>query len=276
MNIEIVVPVFNAYAAFSRCVQALKQHNHTDRVVFINDASTDQRIAELLGTIDVQSWSVITNPSNLGFVKTANLGLRRSSTHTVLLNSDTVVTSGWLQRIHECLQADASIGTITPWSNNAEICSFPVNLQYNQEPENPDALAVFMHEHHQPSYPNLPTAVGFCMLISAAAKQQVGYFDEAHFGMGYGEENDYSLRVAAAGLRNVLCDNAYVIHVGNQSFQDIQLAPSVETMQRLLNKHPEYQKLIEDYIQQDPLSDLRAVLISHMRQHVPELYRELI
>jgi len=276
MTVEIVVPVYNAYEAFSDCLQSLKRHNTTDQVVFINDASTDPRISELLAEVDVDQWTVITNPENLGFVQTANLGLRRSSDHTVLLNSDTVVTDGWLRCMLDCVQQQASIGTITPWSNNAEICSFPENLQYNQEPENPDALAAFLSQNHRPEYPELPTAVGFCMLVSAEAKARVGFFDAGHFGKGYGEENDYSLRATAAGLRNVLCDNAYVVHKGNQSFQELDLSPSEETMRRLLDKHPQYLQLIEAFIQQNPLADLRTELIQQLKDHKPELYRVLI
>ncbi|WP_395374403.1 glycosyltransferase family 2 protein [Marinicella sp. W31] len=276
MTIEIVVPVYNAYDAFVECLQSLQKHNAHSRVIFINDASTDERIAEILRHVETDNWIVVTNQVNLGFVKTANIGLRRTTGPTVLLNSDTVVTNGWLQRMLDCLQQQKAIGTITPWSNNAEICSFPENLQYNQEPEKPDVLAGFLYQYHRPEYPHLPTAVGFCMLVSAEAKKQVGFFDEEQFGMGYGEENDYSLRVTAAGLHNVLCDNAYVIHKGNQSFQELKLAPSEETMRRLLDKHPDYQRLIEIFIQQNPLADLRTRLIEQLKKHKPELYRVLI
>ena len=276
MRIEIVVPVYNAYEAFVDCLESLKKHSANESVLFINDASTDTRISAILDGIDAPQWQVKTNPQNMGFVKTANIGLRHSSGHTVLLNSDTIVTRGWLGRLQACVQKKPDIGTITPWSNNAEICSFPRHLQYNQEPENADALADFLVHHHAPEYPKLPTAVGFCMLVSAEAKKRVGYFDESHFGMGYGEENDYSMRVSDAGLHNVLCDNAYVIHKGNQSFQELDLAPSADTMRRLLEKHPGYQRLIEVFIQQDPLADLRSRLISQLKTHSPELYRVLI
>lgn len=44
----------------------------------------------------------------------------------VLLNSDAVVTEGWLDALLRCAGSSPHIGTITPFSNNAEICSFPV------------------------------------------------------------------------------------------------------------------------------------------------------
>jgi len=52
----------------------------------------------------------------------------------VLLNSDTVVTSGWLEKLRRCADSDPRIGTITPFSNNAEICSFPKFCHNNTLP----------------------------------------------------------------------------------------------------------------------------------------------
>ena len=106
-----------------------------------------------------------------------------------------VVTPGWLERMAFCLSSDQNIATATPWSNNAEICSLPKTLQANPIPADIDHLARELYAHHQPVYPQLPTAVGFAMLVSQQAKARVGYFDEETFGHGYGEENDYSLRL---------------------------------------------------------------------------------
>ena len=68
-----------------------------------------------------------------------------------------------------------------------------------------------------PTYPDLPTGVGFCLFIRRALIDEIGMLDTA-FGAGYGEENDLCLRAARAGWRNVLADNAFVIHVGGRSF----------------------------------------------------------
>jgi GT2 family glycosyltransferase len=260
MNIRIIVPVYNAVKVFSQLVESLLKHNSTDDVLFINDASTDERIFQLLDQLPT-NWQVIHNEKNLGFVKTANIGLRSSNDHSILLNSDTVVSKNWLARFKKCIEQVKNLGTATPWSNNAEICSIPKTLQANKLPKDIDLLSEQL-VRHQPVYPSLPTAVGFCMLITAQAKQQVGYFDEAVFGMGYGEENDYSLRVKASGLLNVLVDNCFVAHVGNQSFQEMSLRPNEQTMARLLSKHPDYLQHIQKFIEKDPLCDLRESIIA--------------
>lgn len=258
-RIQVVVPVYKAQQATAQCLTLLLKHNKNDEVVIIDDGSDDAAISSMLSDFVSQSphWQLFVNPENVGFVKTANRGLKLSFGHSLLLNTDTLVSAGWLQRFKECLRHVPDLATATPWSNNAEICSWPDTLQNNPIPTDIDALAGALNQSHQPVYPELPTAVGFCMLITAQAKQKIGYFNEAVFGHGYGEENDYSLRATAYGLRNVLVDNAYVAHVGNQSFVELGLQPNQKTMQRLLAIHPEYSELIDDFIKKDPLGTLR-------------------
>lgn len=85
-------------------------------------------------------------------------------------------------------------------------------------PNDADEIALKIAALDSAAYPDLPTAVGFCMWIRRAALNMVGDFDQATFGRGYGEENDFCLRIAAHGWRSVLCDNAYVVHQGGVSF----------------------------------------------------------
>ncbi len=261
MAIQIVVPIYNAYPVVKQCLEALIRHNSQEAVLLIDDASTDPRLEALYTTVP-NHWQLIQNKRNLGFVKTANIGLASSTSHTILLNSDTIVASHWLAGFKQALENVVDLGTATPWSNNAEICSLPKNLYNNPVPTQVDLVGQALKDHHQPQWPDLPTAVGFCMLITAQAKQVVGYFDEQTFGVGYGEENDYSLRVAAHGLRNILVDNSYVAHVGNQSFKELQLKPNADTMARLLAKHPDYMQLIENFIEKNPLAALRQSIIA--------------
>ena len=43
------------------------------------------------------------------------------------------------------------------------------------------------------------------MYIRRDSLNAVGLFDTEHFGKGYGEENDFCQRAAAAGWRNCIC-----------------------------------------------------------------------
>jgi len=276
--IDVIVPIYNGVHVLKNCLESLEKHQKgIDNIYLINDASTDEKIKAVLEYyIKNNKWNLIEHEKNQGFVKTANEGLKLSDQHTLLLNSDTVVTKNWIRSFKQCIERVDQLGTATAWSNNAEICSFPQFLKNNKIPKRVDRLSVQLSKNYKATYPEIPTAVGFCMLISKSAKQKIGYFDEDHFGHGYGEENDYSLRIKEAGLKNVLCDNAYVAHIGNVSFVDLGLKPDMSTMSRLLEKHPSYNDLIQEYLKSDPLASIREKILETFLLYDYDLYVELI
>ena len=260
--IDIVVPVYNAPDDVRACVASVLAHLRPDvRLVLIDDASPDPRIAVWLDELARRAHSQVVllhNDVNLGFTGTANRGMELSRADVVLLNSDTIVTAGWLDAIMHCAATDPRIGTITPFSNNAEICSFPAFCADNPWPAggDPEPTRAALAEAAVPMYPDLPTGVGFCMYIRRALLDEVGAFDLA-FGLGYGEENDLCLRAAAAGWRNVLADNAFVVHTGGRSFAGQKSELGVRNMALLLARHPHYLDMVRDYIAADPLRPLR-------------------
>ena len=266
--IEVIVPVYNAYAALKECLNSLRKTLSPDQpLILIDDASTDPRVRPLLERFGRRPGTrVLWVKRNQGFVRTANQAMALGRSDIVLLNTDTIVTQGWLQRLVRCADSDPGIATITPFSNNAEICSFPKFCVANPVPDDPEHIAGLMSSTGQPGYPEIPTAVGFCMYIRRSVLDQIGLFDAATFGWGYGEENDFCMRAKAAGYRNVLCDDAYVVHLGNQSFAELGLQPGGENLQRLLQRYPHYNELIADFIQRDPLRARRDELIRAIRR----------
>ena len=263
----VVVPVFNAADALRRCLRALSEHcPATQPLLLIDDASTDPQIHSILQTFaERPGVELRQQTTNLGFVKTINCNLESTESDVVILNSDTQVTPGWLAALSRCAAADPTIATATPFSNNAEICSIPDFCQNNPVPEDPDLVAQALRATAPPSYPELPTGVGFCMYIRRAAWLDLDGFDE-QFGLGYGEENDFCRRAVKAGWRNVLCDDAYVVHEGGQSFAQLGLAPGGDNAELLLDRHPDYDRLIGEFIAKDPLAARRAEILSECRR----------
>lgn len=271
----IIVPVFNALDKLEACLGSIARTvSDNAEILLIDDASTDKGVQPLL-----QDWvseaksqrRLITHAENMGFVATANHGMRVATKDVILLNSDTEVTVGWLQHLMACLQSDPSIATATPWSNNGEIVSIPGFCVANPPPADADAVATVVAGCGHATYPELPTAVGFCMAISSPAIKRIGVFDEASFGRGYGEENDFCQRAGQAGLRNVLCDNAYVVHHGGASFGPLGLKPDAGSMRRLLKKHPEYQRKVSQFIKNDPLATRREEILACLQAVDPSL-----
>ncbi|MEP7206598.1 MAG: glycosyltransferase [Casimicrobiaceae bacterium] len=270
--VHVVIPVYNAVDDLAACVESVLAHTGSPyRLVVIDDASPDPAVGvylEALGARALPQVEILRNDVNLGFTGTANRGMERSRADVVLLNSDTVVTRGWLEALQRCAATNPSFGTITPFSNNAEIVSFPDFCQDNPWPpgRDPETVRRALARAAVPTYPDLPTGVGFCMYIRRTLIDAVGTFD-AGFGRGYGEENDFCLRGFAVGYRNVLCDDAFVLHLGGRSFQGEKAALGVRNLALLLERHPHYERMVQDYIAADPLRPLRELALALGRAH---------
>ncbi|MEO8751644.1 MAG: glycosyltransferase [Casimicrobiaceae bacterium] len=260
--IDVVVPVYNAPDDVRLCVASVLAHLRPDvRLVLIDDASPDTRIADIFAEMETRAHPqvvLLRNEQNLGFTGTANRGMQLSRADVILLNSDTIVTAGWLDAIMHCAATDARIGTITPFTNNAEILSFPRFCEDNPWPPgaDPEPVRAALAAVAVPTYPDIPTGVGFCLYVRRALLDDVGLFDMV-FGLGYGEENDLCVRAAKVGWRNVLADNAFVVHTGGKSFAGQKSELGVRNMALLVERHPEYLDMVRAYIGADPLRPLR-------------------
>ncbi len=267
--VVVVVPVFNAHDALDACLGSLlRTLRANDRVLLADDASTDPRIPDLLQAFAARARfgvQVARRAQNLGFVGNCNAAFAETGdADVVLLNSDTETTPGWLDRLRACAASDARIASITPWSNNAEICTFPALCRALPPPEDPALVAEAARTAGTPQYPDLPTGVGFCFYMRRAALQAIGDFDRATFGRGYGEENDWCLRAEAHGWRNVLCDDAYVVHQGGASFSALDLRPGGHALARLTARYPGYNDRVARFILDDPLRPLRERMAARL------------
>ena len=263
MKLLVCVPVYNGFDSVQRCLAALANSrvNTEFHTLIVNDASPDERIAPMLDQHVLTHENVQTrhNAINRGFTWNVNqaFAAARADEHIVLLNSDALVTTGWLDQmladVERAATHQSAIGTVTPFSNNATICSFPDFSRAWPVPDLDDREGIARALRETPAEPiDLPTGVGFCMLISAACRVKVGLFDLENFPRGYGEENDFCMRAAATGFRNVLCTNAYVAHEGGVSFSESTQALMKIGGERLQALHPSYDAEVSAWIARDP------------------------
>lgn len=271
----VIVPIYGAPAALDACLASLLETLPPDaHVLLCDDASPHREIAPLLDAFATRAPFTVTitrRERNLGFVGNVNAAFAQTAGHdVVLLNSDTITTPGWLDALVACAASDPRIVTVTPWSNNAEICSFPDFCRAGPVPDDADAIARAASIEDAPTYPDLPTGIGFCMYVRRAALDRIGDFDMATFGRGYGEENDFCQRAIGHGWRNVLCDTAYVVHQGGASFSAEGHHPGGENLARLVARYPEYNRQVAEFIMRDPLQPLRERLATRLQSLRPE------
>ena len=239
--IDIIVPIYNGYEDTKRCVESLlKSVNKVEhRIILINDNSPSEEIVKYLKEVDDKKIIILTNEVNLGFVKTINKGIKYSENDVILLNSDTVVTDEWIDKMHEAAYSDNKIATVTPLTNSGSIASVP---HFNKPGKLAEGFTVeefgkLVNNVSRKVYPTIPTAVGFAMFIKRSVINEIGFLDEDSFGKGYCEEEDFSCRAIKKGYKNILADNVFVYHEGNVSFKEDKVRLLSENKKKLIKKH---------------------------------------
>lgn len=264
--VDIIVPVYRGYGDTLRCLHSVLKADteHSAELIVIDDCSPEPALsAELKRLSAAGLFTLLRNDENLGFVGTVNRGMAlHPARDVVLLNSDTEVYDGWLDRLLDHANSNPDIATITPLSNNATICSYPETLKNNNfELECSGAsLNEAAYAANKGQATEVPTGVGFCFYIRRKALDDVGLFDETAFAKGYGEENDFCVRAEGAGWRNVLAFDVFVKHRGEVSFAADAPLSQQRGLQAVLRKHPGYLGDVHRHIAHNPGRHARARL----------------
>lgn len=271
--VDIIIPVYNGYDDLQLCIPSVLKHTDLTkhRVILINDCSPDGRIAPYLDGLAQEHILVLHNEKNMGFSANVNKGMAQSTDRDVLLlNSDTIVTAGWLEKIAACAYREESIGTVTSLSNSATLCSVPVMCQDNPVPENVtvDEYAGLIEACSLKRYPTITVAVGFCMYIKRALIDAIGVFDAKTFGRGYGEENDFCNRAQQAGYHHVMCDDTFVYHKGTASFDTEDKKKLLEEHEAILNeRYPSQMEQNHLYCMENPDQEIRDNINMYTKLH---------
>jgi O-antigen biosynthesis protein len=242
-SVDVVVCIHNATHDVRRCLRALLDAGgHPFHLILIDDGSN-------AATRRLLRWFAAKHPSvelirkgkpPHGYTIAANLGLRASTAdYVVLLNSDTVVTPGWLDALVELWGEDDDVGVVGPLSNAASHQSVPRikdagGWATNPLPDslNPDAVGFLVGALSDGRMPRVPFVNGFCFGIAREAIEQVGVFDEESFAEGFCEENDFAVRARDAGFSLAVSDRSYVHHAKSASYGS-------ERRDRIAGKHYE-------------------------------------
>ncbi len=280
-SVDVVVPVYTGVEETQRCLATALATIDSEwaRLVLLNDGSPDPAITTLLRDFAARHPTVVLleNPENLGFVATANRGMQHDVERDVLLlNSDVEVANDWLHRLREAAYHHPRAGSLTPFANNATICSFPNFCKDNALPFNLGLATidrVFAEQYTPADAFEVPTGVGCCMYLRRDCLHEVGYFDVETFGRGYGEENDWCQRAKRAGWRNLHLANCFVYHKGGVSFAEEQTPRVARAMALLDARYPRYHADIQAYVASDPARTARtgALLALFAAQQRPKV-----
>lgn len=263
----VIVPIFNAYDELKSCLVSIENHIDlsANRVLLINDCSTDPRIAPLMREYACRAgFHLIINKKNVGYTGTINIGIRWAGEDDILLlNSDTIVTSGFLDGLQRTAFHRGKVGTVTAMSDNAGAFSFPISNKPNPKPKD------VSYDEHAASIliqtvgcepVEVPTGSGFCMYIRRALFNAIGFFDEETFPRGYGEENDFCMRALNAGWRNFISPHAYVFHVRSASFGAEKEKIIEGAVAKVTTRYPDYADKVRLAFSSKPIQSLRSAV----------------
>lgn len=226
-QVDIIVCIHNALEDARACLFSILEHTSPPyKLIIVDDGSTLPTSSFLLEFAIKNDALLIRNDNAKRYTAAANQGLHAATgEYIALLNSDTIVSAGWLDRLILCAESDETIGLVGPLSNTASWQSIPEYEVNGDWASNPlpkgigtATMAEIVARYSARLYPRMPFLNGFCLLIRRAVIDKVGYFDELNFPYGYGEENDYCLRARAAGWLLALADDVYVYHAQSKSY----------------------------------------------------------
>lgn len=265
--VNVIIPVYAGIAETKRCIESVLNAvvDIDYRLLVINDASPDAGMDAMLQELAKKNHSVkvLTNEQNVGFVVTVNLGMTYDAAHDViLLNSDTVVDDGWIDRLVAHAYSQRDVGTVTPLSNNATICSYPTIGYSGELPEGESLKSMNRHcmTANRGRNVEIPTAVGFCMMIRRDCLNEAGLFDVEAFGKGYGEENDFCMRAGQMGWKHLLACDMFVYHKGELSFGKSGSDRKSTAQQIMQTRWPSYNASIQRFVANDPALEFNIAI----------------
>ena len=267
--IDIVIPVYNGYIYLANLFDSIFRNTDLSfRLIIVEDCSSDPLVLPFLQKIHADhpdSILLIQNRTNSGFAESVNIGVRHTSGHFVILNTDVEVPPNWLSRLMAPIFSGNRIASTTPFSNAADILSFP---------EFPGKNPIFaglclteLDEYFQyvksgSPWIEVPSGVGFCMGVNRHAVEQIGMFDKETFGLGYCEENDWCMRAKKAGFKNIMVPNLFVYHKQGASFEDKQKKQLLrKNYWCLVKRHKEFLPTLYKFTAVDPLRPIREILV---------------
>ncbi|HEU4853588.1 MAG TPA: glycosyltransferase [Telluria sp.] len=276
--VSIVIPVYRDYALVQSCLESvlhtLPQNKTSATLVVIDDSSPEPALSAWLVTLAEQGKiTLLRNPRNLGFIETVNRGMRQNPGHDVLLlNADTQVHGDWIDRLSAALYSAPDIASVSPWTNNGEISSFPrigepAPAPGTRQLAEVDTIAAMLHKSGASANVELPSCCGFTLLLRRTAIDQVGLLDGAQLVRGYSEEVDWSMRARELGMRHLCATGVFVAHVGTVSFRFEKTLRVRQNRAVIAARYPDFYPEYDRAVKDDVLAEPREALVASLQLH---------
>ena len=251
IGIDIIICVHDAIDDLKKCLNSvianIKTHH---KIIIVDDASDKETRDYLVGIKKSYDFvKLITNKKQLFYTRSVNIGLKESNADfVILLNSDTIVTTNWADKLCNIAYMDKRFGLVSPLSNAANLQSIPSitptssNTAINELPQGISIEKMNLICQRLASEEGLtesPILHGFCLGIKKELIDQIGLFDEKNFPKGYGEEVDFCFRAVDKGYIPVIATNTFIFHSKSKSYSNDEFRKKLmrETWNKLAHKY---------------------------------------
>jgi GT2 family glycosyltransferase len=217
--LSIIIVSFNARVDLERCVEALHATPPcaSHEIIVVDNASSDGSAEAVRRWPDVR---LVVNDDNLGFARANNVGIRASvGSRLLLLNSDTVVPPGALDRLLTVLDARPEVAVVGPRlvdGSGAVELSFgrmigPLNeLRQKRLARSRDRIEALASREQLVDWVS-----GARLLVRREDAEAVGLLDERFFM--YTEDVDFCASIRRRGRRILFTPVAEVVHLRARS-----------------------------------------------------------
>ncbi len=211
---SIIIVTYNQLAYTQQCLDSIQMRTDEPyELIFVDNGSTDGTVDYLKTFLDTH---LIENKENRGFPAAVNQGIQvAKGDNILLLNNDTLVTTGWLQKLLTRLHAAPDIGLVGPVSNSV---SGPQQIPVTySDLSGLDGFAWEWGKQYAGQSVEERRLVGFCLLFKQELIKKIGLLDE-RFGIGCFEDDDYCRRAREAGYQTLIAQDSFVHHFGSRTF----------------------------------------------------------
>ena len=216
MDLSIVIVNFNTKKLTSECIESIKKSDTAAsyEIIVVDNGSTDGSIEVLDKFKDIK---FIKNKENLGYSNANNVGIKNASgKYVLLLNSDTIVRKGSLDKLLNFARSKKDAGVVGARLLNdngtiqKSVSNFPTVWRAIKEYwlGEKGSSGLFAPKANSPI--KVDSVVGAAFLITPEALKKVGLLNEKYFM--YFEDLDYCRKVKKAGLAVYYLPGAEITH----------------------------------------------------------------
>ena len=220
--VSILVVTYNSAAYVKPCLDSILRNTSypSYEVILVDNGSKDDTVEQLRQYAERDSrFRVIALPQNLGFAGGNNHAAQQSrGEYLIFLNVDTMVTSGWIDRLMGHMRQDPSIGMICPVTNFAGN-EIKINVDYTDW-RSMERFARNLAAGRDGERLQIRVAPLYCVLMARALWDRVGPMD-TRYEIGMFEDDDLSLRVRQAGYGIFAAEDCFIHHFGQGSFSKL-------------------------------------------------------